>query len=217
MAPVVKMHCTNSESSMYSGKEMSPVGLGICPDSEIIGVQMIGRDGTKWVNVVKNCKKAWVRSPDMIVLTKEVPMSCRTEEDMIPVIETPINVAPVKVEKTVKAKTQKQPLENPENFENAYEKENSEGILYTVKSDKSGKKKWVKKSEKPKPKAVVVEEDITKKTRKTRAPNSYNIFIGSKLKELRKENPNLETTEYMKQAVALWKNMSDDDKKALKA
>jgi hypothetical protein len=191
---------------------MSPVGLGVCPSAEDIGAQMIGRDGTRWLNVIKNGKKSWIRSQEIEILVKDIPLSCRTKEENQKSCDENV---PVKVLNVKTGKVKKQALEdNPANFENNYEKQSANGILYIIKTDKSGKKKWVKKPEKPEKPSL--EENITTKTRKTRAPNTYNMFISSKLKELRAQNPNLETTKYMKDAVALWKSMSEEEKKALK-
>jgi hypothetical protein len=61
---------------------------------------------------------------------------------------------------------------------------------------------------------------VAKKEKKTtdkpkRQPTAYNIFIGKKLSELRKDKPGLASTEYMKMASVFWKEMSDEDKKNL--
>ena len=49
-----------------------------------------------------------------------------------------------------------------------------------------------------------------------RAPTSYNIFIGTTIKELRTEDPSLTAKEAMTKAGAMWKEMSDDEKKEYK-
>lgn len=73
MAPV-KMTCKNNEKFMYTGKEMSPLGLGFCADAENVGTQMLGRDGKTWIVGIKNSEKIWIRAPEKMVLTKEEPV-----------------------------------------------------------------------------------------------------------------------------------------------
>jgi hypothetical protein len=42
-----------------------------------------------------------------------------------------------------------------------------------------------------------------------------NVFIGTKLREIREKNQLLPTTDYMKHALELWKKLSDKEKKAI--
>lgn len=69
-----KMTCKNNDKFMYTGKEMSPLGLGFCADSEKVGTQMIGRDGKDWIVGIKNGEKIWIRAPEKMVLSKEDPV-----------------------------------------------------------------------------------------------------------------------------------------------
>lgn len=73
MAPS-KMTCKNNEKFMYTGKEMSPLGLGFCADAENVGTQMVGRDGKNWIVGIKNGEKIWIRAPEKMVLAKEEPV-----------------------------------------------------------------------------------------------------------------------------------------------
>lgn len=72
MAPS-KMICKNNEKFMYTGKEMSPLGLGFCADAENVGTQMVGRDGKNWIVGIKNSEKIWIRAPEKM-LAKEEPV-----------------------------------------------------------------------------------------------------------------------------------------------
>ena len=49
-----------------------------------------------------------------------------------------------------------------------------------------------------------------------RVPTSYNIFIGTTIKKMRVEDPSLSAKEAMTKAGAMWKGMSDDEKKEYK-
>ena len=117
MVLVSKSQCKNNEDFYFSGKEMSPLGLGYCAEAESVGDQMIGRDGKQWVVYVKNGEKAWVRSPDKIGLEKEEPLA-----------------------------TKKKEIYKASDFEEGHEYTNEENVTFVVKSVKNVKK-WVKKTE----------------------------------------------------------------------
>jgi hypothetical protein len=184
MVIVTKVQCKNHEDYFFSGKEMSPLGLGYCAESESVGEQMNGRDGKSWVVSVKNGEKAWVRSPEKIGLEKEEPIGkqSRTEEP-IPIPE------PKKSTKAV-------------DFEEGDEYTDDNNVTYVVKIVKNTKK-WVKKTE---PKT---------KTKTKRGPTKYNLFIGRTLNRLREEEKGLDTIEYMKKAIVIWKNLSSEEKQNL--
>ena len=69
---MIKKPCLNSSEWTYTGKEVSPTGLGYAPDGETAGTQMKGRDETMWVVGHKNGVKVWNRIPT--VLVKETPI-----------------------------------------------------------------------------------------------------------------------------------------------
>lgn len=75
MAPAHdKKSCINNEKYKYSGKEMSPLGLGIAAEAENVGKQMIGRNGKNWIVALKNQNKVWMRAPEPETLKKEQPI-----------------------------------------------------------------------------------------------------------------------------------------------
>ena len=78
MPSMIKKPCLNSSEWTYTGKEVSPTGLGYAPDGETEGTQMKGRDETMWVVGRKNGVKVWNRIPT--VLVKETPVINDKEE-----------------------------------------------------------------------------------------------------------------------------------------
>jgi hypothetical protein len=122
MVVLPKLECKNNSDFFYSGKEMSPLGLGYCAEVESVGEQMIGRDGKSWVVNIKNGEKTWVRSPDKIGLEKEEPISTK----------------------------QKPTLERPNDF-NEGDEYTENNIIYILKIVKNVKK-WCKKPDDNKPK-----------------------------------------------------------------
>ena len=60
-------------------------------------------------------------------------------------------------------------------------------------------------------------DELEKKVRKPRAKTEYNIFIGEKMKEMREQQKGLKTTEYMKMAIAEWKNYKENKKVVMEA
>lgn len=210
MAPSLRIQCNNDDSFMYSGKEMSPLGLGYSARSEVVGIEMIGRDGTTWVIAVKNGDKNWVRSPEKLVLEKDVPLGDSTNIDF----ESKYNITVG--EKRPLCFSPKPPKAKAADFDTGHQQMNDSGHAYVVTSDKNGKKKWLRVTTKdsvttsvPTPPTSPTESDIqspnAKKERKKRGPTAYNLFIGTKLRELREAEPNLPTTEYMCRALLLWK------------
>jgi hypothetical protein len=59
--------CLKDPSYNYSGKEVSPTGIGYCPAFEKVGTIMQGRDGTSWIIVIKNGIHIWSRIPTLNV------------------------------------------------------------------------------------------------------------------------------------------------------
>ena len=79
MAPQ-KMSCKNDAKYMYTGKEMSPMGLGYCAEAEMVGKKMMGRDNKEWIVGTKNGVKIWQRAPDAPLVREEPVMKkCEIE------------------------------------------------------------------------------------------------------------------------------------------
>ena len=70
------------------------------------------------------------------------------------------------------------------------------------------KRKYTKKT-----KAIVETDEpvVEKKAHAKRGPSGYNLFIGKKISELRQEQTGLKTTEYMKMAQDIWREMSKEE------
>ena len=51
----------------------------------------------------------------------------------------------------------------------------------------------------------------SKKERVKRQPSTYNIFISKKIKQLKKDNPNLEHKEHFGMAVVAWNKEKEKD------
>ena len=79
MPPITKKPCINSSEWTYTGKEVSPTGLGYAPDGETEGTKMKGRDDTMWIVGRKNGVKVWNRVPT--VLVKEEPVLSHDEDE----------------------------------------------------------------------------------------------------------------------------------------
>lgn len=221
MPPALKLPCSNSDFQTYSGKEISPLGLGISPHSEKVGSRMMGRDGTQWLNSVKNGEKVWVRSPPKVSLAKDVPIG---ETIAIDALSLYYNVSE-NATSEVKPVVVTPPKEKASAYDDGYEKAHS-GHTYVVKSDKNGRKKWMRKAVTPAPspapaptaaKKPSPDEDTAplKKKRKTRAPTLYNIFIGQMLTKLHREEPTMPKTDCMKMAISQWKALSDEEKQSI--
>jgi len=83
MAPAQKT-CKNDSQYTYTGREQSPLGLGIAPQPEKVGSVMTGRDGNKWMVICKSGENMWTKVPngDMV---KEAPVMRAEEEEAAPV------------------------------------------------------------------------------------------------------------------------------------
>ena len=46
---IIMPNCKNNPKKYYKGSEISPKGLGWCPDSEELYKIRIGKDGNKWI------------------------------------------------------------------------------------------------------------------------------------------------------------------------
>ena len=214
MAPQ-KMSCKNDAKYMYTGKEMSPMGLGYCAEAEMVGKKMMGRDGKDWIVGTKNGVKIWQRAPDAPLVREEPVLKpnitmvsdsadsdsdSNNEEEVVktpePVVEEvkPVPDAPKKRGRPAKAK--------PENNE---AKPDGEEV--------KPKRKYVRKQKNTEDNV----EEGEKKVRKPRAKTEYNTFISEKLKDLREKHKELKTTEYFKMAIAEWKVYKENKEKVVVA
>ena len=225
MAPT-KTICKNSEKFSYSGKEMSPLGLGYCADAESVGTEMLGRDGKNWVVGVKNNDKIWMRAPEKPltpeepVLTKERTEAAKpepaedtdgeTDDEMPALIEDPNLTKPKPAEDAKPKRKYTKKSKKPEPAEGDNTEPSAEAPA------EKPKRKYTKK---PKTPPTTEEGENTtpapadKKERKKRGPSGYNLYIGKIMKELREKTQGLKTTDYMKQAQELWGAMTKEEQK----
>ena len=190
-----KMSCKNSAKMSYTGKEVSPLGLGFCADAEKVGTLMKGRDGNSWVVGLKKGEKFWARSKEPVV---EEPKE-DTEED------------------------EKEDTENEKEDTEEDEKEDDEKPKPKAPKAKAPKKNPIDKVLETHKITGKAAEDIKalfeKKVKKSkedkpkRAPSAYNKFVAKRLPELRIETPGEKAKMYMSMAGAEWKALSDDEKK----
>jgi type IV secretory pathway VirB10-like protein len=210
MAPT-KTACKNSEKFSYTGKEMSPLGMGFCADAESVGTEMSGRDGKTWIVGVKNNDKIWMRAPEKPLAPEEPVMTKEPEGE--PSEPKPEPTTPEKPKKkTTKKPKAETPTPEPTTPDQPIQP--SEEPQTPVKP----KRKYTKKS---KTTDETPTDDTTnntkpeKKERKKRGPSGYNLFIGKAMKEQREKVPGLKTTDYMKHAQEAWGAMSKEEQKTL--
>jgi len=66
--------CINISNETYTGKEMSPKGLGYSAVGYDIGFEKEGVDKQIWVVQLKNSKKVWFRKNGMFKVSHEEPL-----------------------------------------------------------------------------------------------------------------------------------------------
>lgn len=207
------MSCKNDPKYMYTGKEMSPMGLGYCADGEMVGKKMMGRDNKDWIVGTKNGIKIWQRAPDAPLVCEE-PVLKNEEiisgnDDVNSDIDSEEEEVKVQPEESAKEQTP-EVMAKIEMPPQAPKKRGRPAKVKEAKPENKEAEPGAKEEAKPKRKYTrkpkntedVVEE---KKERKPRAKTEYNMYISEKLKELREKHKELKTTEYFKMAIAEWK------------
>ena len=177
MAPT-KQACKNNEKFSYSGKEMSPLGLGYCADAETVGSFMEGKDGNTWIVGVKNNEKVWIRAPVNKQLEKEAPeIETEAEPEPSEAAKPKKKAAPKK-----KQAVEPEPVEEDDDAEaEAEEAEKPEAAEPEPAPEKS-KRKYTKKTKqteaeeseaaKPEPAEPAPEKPKRKYTKKTKQPEA---------------------------------------------
>lgn len=216
------MLCKNNEKFTYSGKEMSPLGLGYCADAENVGTQMMGRDNKNWIVGVKNNEKIWIRAPENNQLQPEKPLLNADEEKKDESVKSDEEEA-----KAVE-KEEAKPAEKPKRKYTRKPKSNSTTVSESESDKPVEEKPTETKAEKPKRKSDNSDKkegsddgsdatEKSKKERKKRGPSGYNLFIGKKINEYRESEKGLKTTEYMKKAQDVWRTMGKEEQERLAA
>lgn len=183
MAANMKRQCSNHPKYMYSGKEASPLGLGIAAEPIAPGTIQEGRDKTNWIVTLKNGVKVWSRITRLSEVL-DTDRNTRTLKEHHNIQDEPVPkkkaAAPRKKQAAALEK------ENGDTLTHEDETENVDGVV----SD-----------------AANAAKDLAK-----RKPTSYNIYMKYRLKQLVKENTTLKPKERITHAVAQWKSMTADEK-----
>lgn len=192
--------CLNHVAYNFTGKESTPQGLGYCAEAEEIGKVMVGRDKHMWSVGIKNSMKVWVRIPDQMVARKEIaPLAAQKA-----LIEAAEEKAPSEASENVDAAADADADAAEDDAESKTEA--PEPVAPVAAKKKAAPKKKVAAAEKKEKDADsdTASEGTTASEKKKREPTAYNIFIKSKIAEMRVANPGLAQKEYMMQAAAAW-------------
>jgi len=92
--------CVNASNETYTGKEMSPKGMGYSAVAYEVGFEKEGVDKQLWIVQIKNGKKVWFRKSGMPKVTHEEPL-ITTEVNEVITVATP-ELTEVKTEVDVK-------------------------------------------------------------------------------------------------------------------
>lgn len=79
----MKKPCSNAPKYMYSGKESSPLGLGIAAEPLILGTIQEGRDNTNWIVTLKNGIQVWSRITRLSEIVKQENSEIIPKEEAI--------------------------------------------------------------------------------------------------------------------------------------
>ena len=232
-----KMTCKNAPKTLYTGKEMSPLGNGFCADVEKVGVKMTGRDKKEWVVGLNKGNKLWIRAKEEKVKEPEPEPEPEPEsesdkeedsdsdkedddsdsdkedddsdkEDEKPKAPEPKKKAEPKKKEPKEDTEESSEEEKPKTKAKKEAKSAIDKVLEAHNIDGEAAKD-IKALFAKKVKKAKDDEDKPK-----RAPSTYNKYISVKLTKLRKEHPNLPAKEYMQRAGAEWKLMTTEEKEA---
>lgn len=188
MSADMKRQCINHPKYMYSGKEASPLGLGVASEPLALGTIQEGKDKTNWIVTLKNGVKVWSRITRLSeVLDTNTNKNTLKETDMFQEEQS------VKKKPTVRKKLPAPSVKdnNTENQENSTDETSNEDGKISVET-------------------VHVTKEQTK-----RKPTSYNLYMKYRLKQLVKENTTLKPKERITHAVAQWKSMTANEKEEI--
>ena len=181
----MKKQCINHPKYVYSGKESSPLGLGIAAEPITLGTIQEGRDKTNWIVTIKNGVKVWSR------ITRLSEIRDRDKEEKENTIEE--DKIPKKKTTTSRKKVSTTTTSKDTN------------VLQEANPSQST-------SEKLENNVDTIEQTTSTKEPVKRKPTNYNIYMKYKLKQLVKEDTNLKPKERIAHAVALWQSMTLDEK-----
>jgi hypothetical protein len=218
----IKKTCKNHDSYTYSGKEMSPLGLGYTAEAEEVGTVMEGRDKTMWMVGIKNGVRVWIRVPTQVAATVIRPALIK-EEPVIPTTEV-VTEAAVEVALPPPADPAPAPAPAPEVKKKVVKKKPvaaAEEVVAVVEAapapEPAPAPEVKKKVAKKKPVAAAEEAalpPVVAAEPKKKNPTAFNIYMSYRTNQLKTERPEMDHKERFKQATADWKVLSDDQKKA---
>lgn len=189
----MKKPCSNHPKYMYSGKESSPLGLGLAAEPFIVGTIKEGRDKTNWIICEKNGIKVWSR------ITRLSEMRGKDDENKdqeTPVVKKKITRAKKAAKENVNPEPKKEKPTAEKDEDNDHKEEDNGSLSDTSSSIMEEMSEEVKEKAKP----------------GKRKPTKYNIYMRYKLKLLAKEGTNLKPSERIRYVVAEWKSMTDQQK-----
>lgn len=182
----MKKQCINHSKYVYSGKEASPLGLGIAAEPITIGTIQEGRDKTNWIVTIKNGVKVWSRITRLSEIRDHEKEAAGKENTIDVTISTQKKSTTGRKKTTSSATT----ISKDTNIlQEANPSQNVEEKNVDISKQTSATKEPVK-----------------------RKPTNYNIYMKYKLKQLVKEETNLKPKERIAHAVAIWQSMTPDEK-----
>jgi hypothetical protein len=223
---IAKKPCINDATFTYTGKEMSPLGLGYCASAEKVGHFMKGKDNTMWMVGMKNGVKVWNRVPSEVAnapLQKEEPVLQETTMDEAGPSEAP--PAPKK-KAAPRKKASNVEKEEPDNVkEEAAEPQTvepavavatavEEAVVEAAVEEKPTKKKAAPRKKSPTPKPEQDEDTASegKKEKKTRKPTDFNLFMKYRMMHMSKD---IKHKDKFQMAAKEWKQLDADAKKEI--
>lgn len=171
----VKKPCNNSLHHTYTGKEVSPMGLGYTADAEIEGTIMKGRDDSDWIVGWKNNVKVWNRIPTELEQEEPVIMSTKNP----PATEEP---APTKKRATKTAAKKGKESENLTKEPVAATTTVATAAATTVVEEIKPAAKKAASAKKPAAADAITTTVAEAPVKVKRPPNDYNIFVSYKVK-----------------------------------
>lgn len=211
MSTATREKCKNNPEFSYSGKEMSPLGLGFCADAEDTGTVMEGKDKTKWMIGIKNGVKVWNRIPTSSAeASPSTPMNLKKDKPVVKKSDDKMD------SEEEEESTDKKSEDEDEDDEEEIVKEVKK---LTVKEKKPATKKKAVETPSPKPKTKKTtkkeDEEVasTTSSKTKRPPNDFNIYMKYRLHVLKNEEPDMAHKERFSKAASEWKTLSDKVKK----
>ena len=179
----MKKQCINHPKYMYSGKESSPLGIGIAAEPLVLGTIQEGRDNTKWIVTLKNGIKVWSRITRLSDLTNK-------ENNLDEIEASPAKKKPVVSRKKIVKKD-----------DTTHKADNITDNAYTQTQNNENTNVAENNTD--------VAKELPAGKRK---PTNYNIYMKYKLKQLSKEDSSMKPKERIAHAVALWQSMDENTK-----